>query len=116
MLFLSSVWRLLVGRVFVFLGHVIQAEDDLRGLLARGIRGEEEDAIGDAPRDQGGGEPTVLVNLRILGTGELGEDGQVFAVVGDGALFEQPGALAVQADADGKTADRLDDWASDTLA
>ncbi len=88
--FLCHVLPSIVG--FVFLGDVVQAEDDLIGFLARGIGSELEDAVIIDARKDRGGEPAGIFSF----FPELAEDGVMFSGVGGGIFLQQPGALAIQ--------------------
>lgn len=84
-----------------FLDALVQAADDPLGFLARGIGCENQPAIADDFVDDGRSQPA--------GLSKLAEDGEALATVGEGGLFEPPGALPVELDLDGEAARLIDD-------
>src|ERR1035437_2421076 len=87
--------ELFVDPCMSFLGCVVQAERDLFGLLAGGVRREYEDAIGDALGDYRSSQPAIV--LQVLA--ELAEHGDPFPTIRGGGLFEQRRARMVVLDA-----------------
>src|SRR5882724_1487602 len=88
-----------------FLGDVVESEDKIIHLIARGVRRERQNAIGNAACDERGGKPASIFQFFT----PLSENGEVFSRIGRGILFENPCRIFVELDLKRKTSRRIDD-------
>src|ERR1019366_3953958 len=83
-----------------FFGDFVQAEHELGGLLARGVRREGEDTAGVPAGDERRREPAAVADL----LAPLAEDGKMFSGIGRRVLFQSPRAGFIELKLHGKSA------------
>ena len=83
-----------------FAAEVAEAQHEFIGLQARHVRREGQHAIGDAMGDERRRQPPTIDEF----VAPLAEDEPNDAGIGGGVLFQQPGAVFVESNFDGKAA------------
>ncbi|HTV63589.1 MAG TPA: hypothetical protein VMH30_13570 [Verrucomicrobiae bacterium] len=96
----------------VFFDDVGQAEDKLIGFGSRHVRRKDQRAVVNALRNHGGSEPAAH---GVFFRSPLAENGEVFAEVRGGILFENHGTAFVEIELDGEAAFGVDELGGDEI-